>query len=71
MEGKKIEIVLCPYCHRENTIPEGAGVAVICSFCGKTWFTEGLEVSNKEAAKYYRELNEQDKRDFESRRDEN
>ena len=71
MEGKKVEVVLCPYCNKENTIPEGVGVAVVCSYCGKKWFTPGIDVFEKNIHHFYDDLEKQNKRELESRKDEN
>jgi len=51
-------------------MPENAGVSVICSYCGKQWYTSGIEVFDKGASKPYRDLDKENKREFESKKTE-
>ena len=62
--------VTCPYCNVVNTIPENAGVGVLCSYCGNTWYTSGVEVFDKNSSKYYSELAKENRREFNSRNQE-
>lgn len=50
-------------------MPEGAGVNVICSWCGRGWLTEGIEVSDERTSKFYNDLDKQNKRELESKKD--
>ena len=60
---KNVEIA-CPHCKRMNTMPENAGVNVICSYCGQRWYTSGIEVFDKKILKFFNDSNKEHKQDL-------
>jgi hypothetical protein len=58
--------VRCPHCGKINTMPETAGVYVTCSRCGKKWYTQGIEVIDKESSRIYQDFDKQDKQEIEA-----
>ena len=69
---KKIEnaSIHCPHCGFIHTAPITAGVYVTCSECGKDFYTEGVEVADKDSQRIYDYFRGQRKREIEAGKDE-
>lgn len=58
--------ILCPHCRKINTAPITAGVNVKCSYCGKGFYTSGIEVQDKESSKIVDDLEKQRRKEIEN-----
>jgi len=57
---------VCPSCGQRYTAPLTAGVRTKCQNCGKTFYTEGIDVENLESRKLQDEMQRRRRREVEA-----
>jgi ribosomal protein L37AE/L43A len=57
---------VCPSCGQRYTTPPTAGARIKCQNCGKTFYTEGIDVENRESRKLQDEIQRRRRREVEA-----
>jgi DNA-directed RNA polymerase subunit RPC12/RpoP len=55
---------LCPHCRHRYRAPLTAAVSTRCAYCGKEFYTSGIEVENRESSKLHEEIRKRRKREL-------
>lgn len=57
---------VCPSCGQRYSTPPTAGARIKCQNCGKTFYTEGIDVENSESRKLQNEIQRRRRREVEA-----
>ena len=57
---------VCPSCGQRYTAPPTAAVRTKCQNCGKEFYTEGIEVENRESRKLQDEMQRRRRKEVEA-----